>query len=217
MLIYNKPVGTCCYMGGVMSVPEPFTWSWGNMIDYTNHYVASPGEMVHFDRVTSSYHATVRNEAATKFLGDWLLMLDTDHEFEPDLVARMRSTMEQGNLEVLSGLYRYKAPPYFGLAYRWQEDGKGFTPFPFDLNQPLVPIDCAGGGCLMVRRRVFDRIRNELGCQPFDIMHPLSEDFSFFKRCMDLGIKCWLAPQIQSWHLMYRQVTDKMHAQAMVG
>jgi hypothetical protein len=209
MLIRRVPIGTVAYLGGLMAVPEEFTWSWGQLIQYNTEYFCKTGEYIHQDRATSSFHTTARNGLARTFLGDWLFTTDCDHRLEPDVVVRMVSLMKEKDLDVLTAIYRYKAPPFLPTIYAWV-NGAYMVVSQMDWNAPLVKIDCAGAGCLLVRRRVFERIWNELHEEPFDVIGKFSEDFSFFQRCMKLGIACYVAPKIYSTHLRVTGVTNDM-------
>ena len=39
-----------------MSLPEPFVWSWTQMVNYNTECTEGTGEYIHYDRITSSYH-----------------------------------------------------------------------------------------------------------------------------------------------------------------
>jgi GT2 family glycosyltransferase len=75
-------------------------------------------------------------------------------------------------------------------------------------NADLIEAGCSGAGSLLVRRRVFNRIRTELKENPFDILPPWSEDFSFFRRLHKIGIKMHCCPAIESYHLTVRSITS---------
>lgn len=202
--------GTVAYMGGVPTLPEPFVWSWSQMLVFNGERLPFP---VHYDRATMSHHSTARNQLAARFVGDWLIMLDTDHWFEPDLVWRILDRASRYNLDVLSGLYRYKSWPHSPVAYCWGDKSKGqrtlikIGAWPED--SPLFQVDAAGGGCLFVRRTVFDRIREELQEEPFDSTKDLQgEDIAFFDRLRRLGIPAWLDTRIKAQHLNWHAVGD---------
>lgn len=217
MPLANKPIGTVAYLGGVPAVLEEFCWSWGNLIQFTNESLCEPGKYVHWDRAKVSFHAYARNTLADRMAGDWLLMLDTDHSFEPDIAVRMLDRLERYDIDVLVGCYTFKMPPYIPTLFRTvpaeKEGGiPSFVPIgkwesDADADAALQPVDSAGAGCLMVRRKVFDRIREELKEEPFDIIPPLGEDHSFFVRLKKLGISAWFDPRIEFPHLTTRSLS----------
>jgi hypothetical protein len=119
MLYHNKTIGTLAYMGGLPCNLEKFTWSWGQLIAFSAEYVCNPGERIHLLKSAVSHHQTARNQLAREFLGDWLLMLDMDHAFEPDLLARLLHRMHRYQLDVLSGLYCFRSETPSPVLYRW--------------------------------------------------------------------------------------------------
>src|ERR1043165_6570435 len=108
MLLGERAIGTVSYIGGLVAVPEVFTYSLTNMLLFSNSVLCKPAEFIHFDRVPYSDHGPARNEMTRSFMGQWLLQLDTDHMFEPDLLVRMMHRMNTLNLDVLTGIYRFK-------------------------------------------------------------------------------------------------------------
>ena len=190
-------------MSGIPSIPEPFMWSLTQMIEYNGDYLCESNERIHYIKSCLSFHAAARNNLVDQMFGDWLLMLDTDHQFEPDLAARMVFCMNKYKVNVLTGLYTHKTDPYVPVIYTYEK--KGFSPLVvLDRNVSIFEVDSAGGGCLMVKREVFTRIRTELKESPFDIIPPYGEDHSFFLRLRKLGIKSYCNPSIESNHLSWR-------------
>jgi GT2 family glycosyltransferase len=182
---------------------------------YSNEFCCRPEQYIHLDRSISSDRSGSRNVISERILGDWVFFTDSDHKFEPDLLARMLSIFNQfrpdGNrIDVLTGVYRYRVPPHLPVLYHYDADtDRHFHVAELDWSQPVMEIPCAGAGCLLIRRSVFQRIRDELKEKPFDEKPPLSEDFSFFQRLRQLGIKSYVAPQIKSDHLLVKPVTDE--------
>ena len=219
MLLAKRPIGTACFLGGLYTLLEDFSWSFMQMIQYNTEFVCRPsqGEYIHLDRSKTSDRAGARNILAQRMLGDWIWMTDTDHQFEPDILARRLALFNAPHpdtgerIDVLSGLYRYKSYPHLPVIYHFDPTtGHHAHIGDLDWTKPLVQVGCAGAGCLLVRRCVFDRIREELHEDPFAEMHPYSEDFSWFTRLRKLGIKVYVAPQIRSDHLLIKPVTDEM-------
>lgn len=211
MLLGKKVIGTIGYMGGVMALPSPFVWSWSQMIEYNNDYLIEPGQQILYTKTDNSYHSFARNNLVKQMRGDWLLMLDTDHQFEPDLLARMLYIlMKNPEVQVLSGIYQYKGPPYSPKIYHWSKDGKAIEAIG-DWDKPkgryLIPIGSAGGGCLLIKKEVIEKMKLKFKEEPFDILHPFSEDNSFFIRLRKLGIKAYCDPSIEYHHLVYKPLS----------
>lgn len=204
MLYGRKPIGTVVFMGGVPATPTAFTRSWGKMLAYCYEYVLEPNERLHIDEATFSFHSWARNSLVERMLGDWLFMLDTDHEFEPDLLARLLHRINVFDIDVICGLYQFKTPPHSPVLYSWHDGGH--VPLA-GWKGDIIEIGAAGGGCLLVRRKVFDRIREELKEGPFDVVGQGGEDFGFFGRLKRLGIKAYCDTRVECPHLVTRGVT----------
>jgi len=191
-------------MGGIMSLPEPFTWSWGQMIAFNSEALCGEDEHVHYEHTKLSLHDYARADMLSRMRGDWMLMLDTDHAFEPDLAARMVRTMMQYDVDILTGIYSYKAKPHFPVLYMFNHDTQKHEIIAdWDRSLDILQVDSAGGGCLLVKRKVFEQITRELKESPFDRYPGKGEDHSFFTRCRKLGIKAYCAPKIELQHLAY--------------
>ena len=163
---------------------------------------------IHYVTTTTSFHSQARNQIVEKMKGDWVLMLDTDNRFEPDILHRMLARFEKYDLDVLVGLYQFKTRPHSPVLFKWNKEtgipnrvidywAQEFDQFHFG------PVEVAGAGCLLVRDRVFIRILEELKENPFDIIPPLGEDFSFFKRLQRLDIQAVCDPAIHVEHLRW--------------
>lgn len=209
MLVGKKVLGTVAYMGGVPAVLEEFCWSWGQMIQWNQEALADDTHIVHYDRVKFSDHGPARNALVQRFLGDWLFMLDCDHQFEPDILCRLLKIMREINCEVLTGLYQMKVPPYPPLLY---QDIQGYKIMgKWDSDATALQIASAGAGCLLVKKTVYDRIRIELGVGPFDRLQNFSEDHSFFNYCARLKIPAYAAMKVEANHLRTVPVTLADH------
>jgi hypothetical protein len=211
MLIHKKPIGTLCYLGGTPAVLEKFCWSFAQLALHSQMVMCNPSvDYLHIDRSRVSAHAKARNELVQHMKGEWILMLDTDHEPEPDLLARMINLYKRYHLDVLVGIYQIKVYPYNPLIYQFDAKGEELNIISSIENPQhaeIMEIAAAGGGCLLINRDVIYRIATELKEMPFDIMmhsingKPLSEDLSFFHRCRKLGIKCYAAINVENPHL----------------
>lgn len=194
-----------------MNIPEPFLRSWQKMIEYTSEYLVQPTERIYYTRASVSYHSFARNSLVDQMQGEWLLQLDADVTFEPDLVARMLLKMDKFNIDVLVAPYLYKSDPHPPVLYGWNGKEKTLMGDWQRTGADLIPIWGAGAGCLLVRRKVFDTITKKLHCSPFDIYTdkqgtPHSEDHSFFARCWKLKIPVYAHPDLFVNHLIYKEL-----------
>ena len=187
-------------------MPTPFLWAWTQFLQYNGKHLGP----IHYINTSSSFHAKARNQIVEETKGDWVLMLDTDQTFGPDILHRMLIRMEKDDLDVLTGMYQFKQPPHSPVLFKWNGDAtirlQEYQAHAYDQFH-YFPVECAGAGCLLVKDRVFERILKELKENPFDIITPLGEDFSFFKRLQRLGIESWCDPAITCEHLTWRGVT----------
>lgn len=218
-------IGTVGYMGGIPSLPVEFVESLANIIQFNYEHFLIDGlaQRVCYMRPKVSLHSAARNQLADAAMGDWLVMLDTDMIHDADTVARLVWTANAYDADVVTGLYYKIAEPHFPSLYAWDEKGyifrEGMTPP--DLQHPF-PVDAAGAGILLVRTRLFQRMREEIPCfdGPFSIeqsIHPggapFGEDLSFFVKCLRLNPrpKVICSPTITSRHLRMGSVGREEH------
>lgn len=211
-LFGKTTIATIAYLGGVPALPEPFVHSWTDMIQYNNDYLVEPNQRIYYTRATVSYHSFARNSLVDGMQGDWMLMMDIDHQFEPDIAARMLNMMNKHDIDVMVAPYLYKSEPHPPVLYGYNPKTKHkFIIGDWKKDVELIQIHSAGAGCLMVRRKVFQKIKEKLKQSAFDIYNHkgamLSEDHSFFERLHKLKIPTFFSPQIEFPHLVYKKLT----------
>jgi len=213
----TKVIGSIAYMGGIMSVPEPFAWSWSQMVEFNHSALCENGERIHYDRSRLSLHDYARNELVGRMLGDFLLMLDTDMQFEPDFAARLVHQMYAHDLDVVTGLYQFKGGAHAPVLWHDNVEGDRLEIIgKWDETVDLFPIGSAGAGCLLLRRRALERIRLELKVNPFSRIDGKGEDHSFFERLKKLGIPAYCAWKVQAGHLDYKPIGMADRSEAML-
>ena len=201
-------------MGGIMALPEPFVWSWTQMIEFNREALCQDDEQILYERAQLSLHSAARNSLVAKMRGDWLLQLDTDMVFDPDFCARLVGTMERYKLDIVTGLYTYKNYPQIPTLYMFNPANGHHEPIGgWNEDVEIFEVDSAGAGCLLVRRSVYERIMAELHQPPFEMTVPYGEDHSFFMRARKLGIKAYCAWKVQAAHLGYKQVVHQFDSE----
>lgn len=196
-----KPIGTIARMWAD-NMRSGFTDSLVELCNYSNFVLCQPGEHIAYKKATVSWHEGARNELAAEFEGAWILMLDTDHVFAPDLLERLLRVARAENLQFVSGIYQYKFPPHHPVAGVIDDKGQIQQLLDWNPGKPLIDVSVVGGGCMLIYREVFDRIRRELHQEPFTIIPGLSEDYSFCMRLHKLGIRVPLAVNIECHHVI---------------
>ena len=172
------------------------------MLQFSQMTLCGAGEMILFNKASVSYHEMGRNQLVEDMEGDWLLQVDTDHVFAPDLLVRLLALQKKHDAPVVSAIYQYKHAPHGPVAGFWTGD-KQITPLmEWDRSAEILEVGVVGAGGLLVRKEVFKRIKKELGEAPFQITEGLSEDYSFCRRCKKLGIPVYLAPKVETHHLI---------------
>jgi len=183
------------------NVSTKFADSLAEMLIYSQATLCGLNEFIYYDKSPYSWFEA-RNGLVENMKGDWLLQLDTDHMFAPDLLARLLRLAERNDAKVIAGVYAYKHHPHAPVAGMWTAEAKVAPILSWPEDTEVLQVGVLPGGNLLVHRDVFKRIRKELGQQPFDIIPGLSEDYSFCKRCQQLGIPVYLAPQVECHHLI---------------
>lgn len=176
------------------------------MVAFNSEYVCGPRQFVNYSKSRHSLHHVARNQMVQEMLGEYLWMVDTDHTFEPDIFARLVNAAKMFRLDVVSGLYLKKQPPYRPAAWKWNDDG-GHSELSDISMDNVLQVGAVGAGCLLVHRRVFDRIEKEMKEDPFSVREfgvTTGEDFAFCKRLKMLNIPIGLVPWIQCRHLIVK-------------
>lgn len=157
---------------------------------------------------------------------DAIAMFDLDMLHDPDILEKLRTDMEEHNLDMVTGHYYARESRYIHSII-W-EVGDGKWPFLPMLNVPhsgLHEVAITGMGNVLIKREVVEAVKDYLpkGDNPFSIgaapeiagdNRMLGTDFRFFAIARKLGYKLWLDAEIESKHgtivWMDRDVADRL-------
>lgn len=172
-----------------------------------------------------------RNSLVKRFLAygkaDWLLMLDTDMTFQPDLLERLLEFADPETAPIVGGLcfgFDEKGdiqPTLFGLL------GEEASPQVIRYHEwppeAMFQVAATGGACLLIHKSVFQKIREiEIpgrgGRRGFndafpwfqEVEHdgqPVSEDITFCWRAGLVGLPLYVNTGVQLGHIKFRELT----------
>ena len=151
---------------------------------------------------------------------EWMLSLDTDHEFEPTILYKLIDSVSQNPtasrypLLIVSGLYF----GYFNLGPLVAGgDGLALRPmwFKLDAQKNYVPleyyhaglqiVDGIGMGCVLIHRSVLEAFPDNHDSwrwfgRDLNGRHRMLEDFTFCQRAQKLGYEIWANAEVSLGH-----------------
>lgn len=162
---------------------------------------------------TGSLIYIARNDLATtaiKTEADYVLWLDSDMVFKPDLLVRMMQTLKENKLDILSGLYFRRVPPYSPVLFdRLEIEGVNCKYSEFDhIPEHLFEVGACGFGCVLMDAGVFLDVQSKHG-NMFAPIGNNGEDVAFCWRARDCGYKIHCDPSIILGHVGYSVVDDQ--------
>lgn len=150
-------------------------------------------------------------EYAVRINADYILWLDSDMTFPPDVLERMMKVLdEHEEIDVLTGLYFRRAQPFTPVAFDVLEtDEKGELHF---TNMDEVPdgireVAGCGFGCVLMRTDCLFDIAGKEGPIWFSPLANVGEDCAFCMRARKYGYKIFIDPSIEFGHMGYAAVT----------
>jgi hypothetical protein len=140
-----------------------------------------------------------------------LIMLDSDHEHEKDIVHQLLKHMVKNPERLVVAAMNYRrGPPFEPQAYWRDDDGRLYTKPDFEGG--LQKFDAVGTGAIAIAREVFERIPPTWFGYTYehvmDRCYP-SDDTCFCRRCGAAGIDIWVDPEVTSPHLTTQKVDRK--------
>lgn len=155
---------------------------------------------------------TSRNEIATYAIeteADYVFWLDSDMVFKPDTLKKMLKTLTENDLDILTGLYFRRVPPYSPVLFDQLDlDGEECTFSEFEeIPEGLFEVGGCGFGCVLMKAEVFLDVQSKHG----NMFAPIAnngEDVAFCWRARDCGFKIYCDPSVICGHVAYSIVSD---------
>lgn len=158
---------------------------------------------------------TSRNSLAMMAIqmdADFVFWLDSDMVFKSDTLVRMMDTLKKNDLDILTGLYFRRVPPYSPVLFDKLEQNGEITEFSEFNKIPdeLFEVGGCGFGCVLMKTDVFFDVQSKYG-NMFAPMGNNGEDVAFCIRARDCGYKIYCDPSIVCGHVGYSVIDDQFY------
>lgn len=155
-----------------------------------------------------------RNELAMKAIhmgADYILWLDSDMVFEPDLMTRLFESLKANDADFVSGLYFKRFPPYEPVVYSKFDivDDEIIAEKMTDVPDAVTEVGGVGFGCVLMSTALALAVYNEYNTM-FAPIGNVGEDIAFCYRAQTLGYKVLLDPSIRCGHVGHYVVTEDL-------
>lgn len=160
--------------------------------------------MIGFEVGSLVYNA--RNNLARQAIkaeADWILWLDSDMVFGPDLLQRMMKVCTENDIDFLTALCFRRKPPYTPCLFdRLEKIDKGAS-YTALLSVPEGRFKvggCGFAGVLMSNQVILD-VGAKFNGRMFDPLEGFGEDVSFCWRARQCGYDIWCDSDIELGHV----------------
>ena len=171
------------------------------------------GECI-LDNIASSLIYDARNKLAmhaVKAEAEYVMWLDSDMVFNPDIMERLMKDLDEGR-DIVSGLYFRRAAPFTPVAFS-KIDCSGETCVHEDYKGSLSGIhevEGIGFGCVLMKSDVLFESFSKYGTC-FSPINSVGEDLSFCWRARELGYKIYLDCDVKCGHVGHLVVTEQAY------
>lgn len=172
--------------------------------------IRRPGEtMVSF--LIGSLITDARNSLAKQAISagaDYILWLDSDMTFPPNVLEKMLKHMEEGK-DIVSGLYFRRRPPFTPVLFKHLEKGNNvaYDDYP---KETVFECDGVGFGCVMMKKEILLDVLLNCGTF-FDQIDNYGEDLSFCMRAKEQGYKIYCDSTIKCGHVGQVVVDEEIY------
>lgn len=156
---------------------------------------------------------TSRNNLATtaiKMDADYVMWFDSDMSFPPDTLIRMMDTLQKNDLDILTGLYYRRVPPYTPVLFKdivFEGENCLWTEFQ-EVPETLFEVGACGFGIVLMKTDVFFDVQSRFG-NMFGPIGNTGEDIAFCWRARQCGYKIFCDPTVEAGHVGYSTVNGQ--------
>ena len=170
------------------------------------------GEVVIAFQIGSLIYTSRDNlsKQAIKMGADYILWLDSDMVFEPDILEKMLDTI--GEDEIITGLYFRRVSPFSPVLFdklEMEDDGCHWTEFKDIPDKPFEVGGC-GFGCVLMPTEAVAGVSLNFR-EMFNPMKCVGEDLAFCYRARKSGYKIICDPSIKLGHVGHTVITEEFY------
>ena len=172
---------------------------------------------------SSSLVYTARNDLTRRAIEegfDRILWLDSDMDFQPDLMERLSADLDEGR-DLVAGLYFSRKAPvtpitYCKVGYYHSEEKDEVTPLAVSYDDyprdQLFEVEGCGFGAVMMTVDLAKKVVEKFGL-PFAPILGFGEDLSFCIRARQVGATLWTDSRIKLGHVGQGTITEELYLQ----
>ena len=155
---------------------------------------------------------------AVEMEADYVLWLDSDMVFRPDLLEHMRKVIDENDIDILTGLYFKRGYPFKPVLFsklELNEKNECIFEDYEGIPEGITEVAGCGFGCVLMKADVlFDMAskQEDIGMW-FTPMGNVGEDVAFCIRARDLGYKIYCDPSAHLGHMGYAPITKDFYKQ----
>ena len=195
-----------------------------DFVDCLTELLLKHGNEVEVKYLKASLVYDARNQLTKYVLDkgcyDYVLWLDSDMTFEPDLLDRLMESID--GKQAVSGLCFGRRPPFKPCIYKKlsiNTDGGMIMPecenyFDYPRDQ-LFEVEACGFACVLMRTEALEKML--VYGVPFFPVGGLGEDLTFCWRAKKLGITFHCDSRLKIGHIMRISVDEKLRDQLFEG
>lgn len=186
----------------------------------TDYNFLGPGQTIQRLLVQGSVLTLQRNECVQRMKGDWLLFIDDDMVWDPDVIGKIIKTRDEEDLDMLGGLCFRRSEPHEPTMYMREGPTWGKYNYLERWDDGIIEVDATGMAFIVIHKRVFERIAGT-EMPPYDVragMAPpnffrwegtLGEDLRFCQDARATGSKIWVDTHLEIGHVGERVITHR--------
>lgn len=131
---------------------------------------------------------------------EWVLFLDDDHAFPPDILHRLLAH----DRPIVGALYLQRQTPFGPIAYDRKDENGDYHQVDLRTIDPdggLLEVAACGTGGMLIRSEVFHAILEASPGEPVFEHGRASEDMIFCDKARELGFPIYIDPSARMGHL----------------